>query len=123
MCGTYSDPDLIPQFVLEARDLLQSIEQDLIALEFSPENDETLNLMFRALHTIKGTSAFLGIEPVAHLSHRAEDVLSGLRGRAVQSLGEPQMFGWPPAISSAKWLTISTATRRQVVRPIICLQN
>ncbi len=31
MCGTYSDPDLIQQFVLEARDLLQSIEQDLIA--------------------------------------------------------------------------------------------
>ncbi len=84
MCGTYSDPDLIQQFVLEARDLLQSIEQDLIALELSPEDDEILNRMFRALHTIKGTSAFLGIEPAARLSHCAEDVLSGLRGREVQ---------------------------------------
>ena len=84
MCGTYSDPDLIQQFVLEARDLLQSIEQDLIALELSPEDDEILNRMFRALHTIKGTSAFLGIEPVARLSHCAEDVLGGLRGREIQ---------------------------------------
>ncbi len=84
MCGIYPDPDLIQQFVLEAKDLLQSIEQDLIALELSPGDDEILNRMFRALHTFKGTSAFLGIEPVARLSHRAEDVLSGLRGRELQ---------------------------------------
>ena len=84
MFDTYPDHDLIQQFVLEAKDLLQSIEQDMIALELSPENDEILNRMFRALHTVKGTSGFLGVEPVARLSHRAEDVLSGLRGREVQ---------------------------------------
>jgi two-component system chemotaxis sensor kinase CheA len=38
-----------------------------------------MNCIFRALHTIKGTSSFLGFDPIVQLGHRAEDVLNALR--------------------------------------------
>src|SRR5579863_4656619 len=55
------------------------MDQDMVALEAAPHDAELLNRIFRALHTIKGTSGFLGFEPVVRLSHRAEDVLNALR--------------------------------------------
>jgi len=89
MYGTYPDPDLIQQFVPESSELLQSIAQSLIALESSPpeaatKDAELLNQVFRAWHTIKGSAAFLGLEPLALLSHRAEDILSGLRRHEIR---------------------------------------
>jgi two-component system chemotaxis sensor kinase CheA len=55
------------------------MDQDMIALESTPGDGELLNRIFRALHTIKGTSGFLGFEPLVRLGHRAEDVLNLLR--------------------------------------------
>jgi len=59
------------------------MDRDLVQLESSPENDELLNRIFRALHTIKGTSGFLGFDPIVKLGHRAEDVLNLLRRREI----------------------------------------
>ncbi len=73
------DPSLVQEFLVESEELLQSMDQDMVALESSPDDAELLNRIFRALHTIKGTSGFLGFEPVIRLSHRAEDVLNALR--------------------------------------------
>jgi two-component system chemotaxis sensor kinase CheA len=75
----YQDPTIIQEFLTESEELLQSMDQDLVQLESSPENEELLNRIFRALHTIKGTSGFLGFDPIVQLGHRAEDVLSALR--------------------------------------------
>ena len=74
-----NDPALIEDFLVESEELLQRMDQDMVALEGAPEDAELLNRIFRALHTIKGTSSFLGFEPVVRLSHRAEDVLNALR--------------------------------------------
>src|SRR6266516_2997388 len=60
------------------------MNQDLVALEQSPDDTELLNRIFRALHTIKGTSGFLNFDPVVRLSHRAEDVLNTLRSSEVE---------------------------------------
>jgi two-component system, chemotaxis family, sensor kinase CheA len=73
------DPSLVQEFLVESEELLQRMDQDMVALESSPDDAELLNRIFRALHTIKGTSSFLGFEPVVRLSHRAEDVLNSLR--------------------------------------------
>ena len=73
------DPSLVQEFLVESEELLQCMDQDMVALESSPDDAELLNRIFRALHTIKGTSGFLGFEPVIRLSHRAEDVLNALR--------------------------------------------
>lgn len=73
------DPSLVHDFLAESDELLQRMDQDMIALESSPNDAELLNRIFRAMHTIKGTSGFLGFDPIVRLSHRAEDVLNALR--------------------------------------------
>lgn len=73
------DAALIKEFLVESEELLQGMDQDMVALESSPKNEDLLNRIFRALHTIKGTSGFLGFDPVVRLGHRAEDVLNTLR--------------------------------------------
>lgn len=73
------DPTLVKEFLVESEELLQRMDQDMVTLESTPDDAELLNRIFRALHTIKGTSGFLGYEPVVRLSHRAEDVLNNLR--------------------------------------------
>ncbi len=77
------DPALLQEFLTECEELLQSMDQDLIQLESAPDNEELLNRIFRALHTIKGTSSFLGFDPMVKLGHCAEDVLSSLRRREI----------------------------------------
>src|ERR1017187_3877372 len=60
------------------------MDQDMVTLETTPKDAELLNRIFCALHTIKGTSGFLGFEPIVRLSHRAEDVLNELRKGELQ---------------------------------------
>jgi two-component system, chemotaxis family, sensor kinase CheA len=73
------DPSLTQDFLVESEEFLQRMDQDMVALEAAPHDAELLNRIFRAIHTIKGTSGFLGFEPIVRLSHRAEDVLNALR--------------------------------------------
>lgn len=78
------DPAMIQEFLVESEELLQGMDQDMVTLESAPKDAELLNRIFRALHTIKGTSGFLNFDPVVRLSHRAEDVLNSLRRGEVQ---------------------------------------
>jgi two-component system chemotaxis sensor kinase CheA len=73
------DPSMISDFLVESEELLQGMDQDMVLLESTPNDDALLNRIFRALHTIKGTSGFLGFEPLVRLGHQAEDVLNDLR--------------------------------------------
>ena len=73
------DPELIREFLVESEELLERVDEDMVALEATPNDAELLNRIFRALHTIKGTSGFLGFDPVVRVSHRAEDVLNAMR--------------------------------------------
>ena len=73
------DPELIKEFLVESEELLERVDEDMVALEAAPDDSELLNRIFRALHTIKGTSGFLGFDPVVRVSHRAEDVLNAMR--------------------------------------------
>ncbi|HTS36852.1 MAG TPA: chemotaxis protein CheA [Candidatus Solibacter sp.] len=73
------DPALVRDFLVESEELLQRMDEDMVALESAPKDEDLLNRIFRAIHTIKGTSGFLGFDPVVRLSHRTEDVLNVLR--------------------------------------------
>ena len=73
------DPALLNEFLIECNELLQRMDEDMVTLESTPNDAELLNRIFRALHTIKGTSGFLGFDPLVRLSHRGEDVLNNLR--------------------------------------------
>jgi two-component system chemotaxis sensor kinase CheA len=74
-----NDPTLIQEFVTEAQEGLQHLDEDLLSLEQAPDARETLDRIFRTVHTIKGTAGFLGFEQLVTISHAAEDVLNSLR--------------------------------------------
>ncbi len=66
-------------FIAEARELLQEIENALLALEARPQDNESINTLFRAVHTIKGSSGIVGIETVEKFTHLVENLLSIVR--------------------------------------------
>ncbi len=73
------DPELLKDFVTEASELLDQVDQDLVTLESSPADIDLLNNVFRAMHTIKGSGSFLGLTELCDFTHAAEDALNVLR--------------------------------------------
>jgi two-component system, chemotaxis family, sensor kinase CheA len=71
--------EIIDDFLVEADELIGSLDTNLVKLEASPNDLALLNEIFRAAHTIKGTSSFLGFEQVTELTHKMEDILNKLR--------------------------------------------
>ncbi len=71
--------EIIDEFIIEADELIASLDTNLVKLESSPDDLNLLNEIFRAAHTIKGTSSFLGFEQVTSLTHKMEDILNKLR--------------------------------------------
>jgi len=74
-----SDDPIIQTFIIESSELLQEMENALLELENSPDDDDILNALFRAAHTIKGSSGIVGIETVERFTHRVENVLENVR--------------------------------------------
>ena len=77
------DNELLNVFLIEARELLETLGEQLVDLEASPEDSELLNAVFRAFHTVKGGAGFLGLNPMVELCHRAEDLLNEARNGAL----------------------------------------
>ncbi|PKL87444.1 MAG: chemotaxis protein CheA [Ignavibacteriae bacterium HGW-Ignavibacteriae-2] len=71
--------EIVDSFLIETNEILEKLNSDLILLETMSEDDELLNQVFRAFHTIKGTSGFLGLEKLTKVTHRCEDILNKLR--------------------------------------------
>ncbi len=73
------DSDIFQDFLQEAGELLESLNEQLVDLESSPDDPEVLNAVFRGFHTIKGGAGFLGINSVVELCHRSEDLFGLIR--------------------------------------------
>ena len=71
--------EIFNEFVVEAEENLQKVEENLLELEKDPQNEELLNATFRAMHTLKGGAGFLGLKAIVEVAHAAEDVLGKLR--------------------------------------------
>ena len=71
--------EILDSFIVETGEILERLGQDLMLLEQGNAGAELLNTIFRAVHTIKGTSSFLGLEQMTELAHVFEDVLNKLR--------------------------------------------
>lgn len=82
-------PRALSEFIAEANEILEALGRELLALEESgieQADPDRLNAVFRAAHSLKGLSAMFGLETIARLSHRAEDLLDALRlGKAPMS--------------------------------------
>jgi two-component system chemotaxis sensor kinase CheA len=67
-------------FVLESREHLANIEQELLRLENAPEDTEAVHALFRSFHTIKGLAAIAGTETAREVAHQTENLLDEVRG-------------------------------------------
>lgn len=71
--------EILQSFLVETKEIFEQLGQDLLLLEKDNANQGLLNTIFRAVHTVKGTSSFLGLEKLTSLAHIFEDVLNKLR--------------------------------------------
>ncbi|ANB59523.1 chemotaxis protein CheA [Anoxybacteroides amylolyticum] len=70
-------------FIDESKEHLQTINEQLLELEKSPDDLSIVNEIFRSAHTLKGMSATMGFEDLANLTHQMENVLDGIRNHKI----------------------------------------
>lgn len=80
---TMLDDETLQMYVEESREHLESIEADLLAIEQMGEDidEELVNKVFRAAHSMKGGAGFLGLNTIKELAHKIENVLDMIRNR------------------------------------------
>lgn len=71
--------EIMRVYLAEAEEILGTIEEMLVVLESRPGDEETINAIFRAAHTLKGSSASVGLNAPALLAHAMEDLLDEVR--------------------------------------------
>jgi two-component system chemotaxis sensor kinase CheA len=76
-----NDPELVANFITEAKEHLESIEGDFLTLEKQKEHpdQELLNKVFRAIHSVKGAAGFLNLDNMTRLAHVMETLLAHMR--------------------------------------------
>ena len=75
--------DLLADFLTETNENLAELDVALVKLERTPDDSDTLSLIFRLVHTIKGTCGFLGLPRLEHVAHAGENVLGKVRDGAL----------------------------------------
>jgi two-component system chemotaxis sensor kinase CheA len=125
----FNDPsmkEIFDSFIVETREIFENLDVELVELEIKPNDTDLLNKVFRAFHTIKGTSGFLGLEKMTAVTHRCEDILNKLRKNEIQ-LNERIMTALLAAFDSMKALLKiieSTFTENfDISAPIQILEN
>ncbi|WP_372722663.1 Hpt domain-containing protein [Immundisolibacter sp.] len=71
--------EIIGEFLVESRENLDHLDQDLVAMESDPGSRERLGRIFRAIHSFKGMAGFLALGTLERLAHSGENLLSRLR--------------------------------------------
>ena len=80
--------DLLADFLTETNEGLAELDSALVKLERNPGDEAMLSLIFRLVHTIKGTCGFLGLPRLEKVAHAAENVLGKMRDRELQVTGD-----------------------------------
>ncbi|MCA9796358.1 MAG: Hpt domain-containing protein, partial [Candidatus Eremiobacteraeota bacterium] len=73
------DAEMLTDFLMEACEQLEILDQELVKLEDAPDDRDCLNVIFRVMHTLKGGAGFLGLDCLEGVAHKAETVLDMLR--------------------------------------------
>lgn len=82
--------DILNDFMVESREILEALGQQLVELEQRPDDTDLLNAVFRSFHTIKGGAGFLNLDALVDICHATEDIFNLLRQREKQ-VSEPLM--------------------------------
>ncbi|WP_447977022.1 chemotaxis protein CheA [Candidatus Nitrospira bockiana] len=83
--------EILSEFLAESQEMIELLDQRFINLEADPNNRDLLDEIFRAMHSMKGSAAFLGFTRLVDVTHRAENVLNKLR--------QGEMAVTPPVIT------------------------
>ena len=75
--------DLLADFLTETNESISELDVALVTLERTPDDGATLSLIFRLVHTIKGTCGFLGLPRLERVAHAAENVLGRVRDKVL----------------------------------------
>src|SRR5690625_4848762 len=73
------EDEIVQDFLIESREILDALQQQLVSLEQRPDDAELLNAVFRGFHTIKGGAGFLSLDPLVDVCHLTEDLFNLLR--------------------------------------------
>ncbi|MFA5626782.1 MAG: chemotaxis protein CheA [Thiohalomonadaceae bacterium] len=79
-----ADDEILQDFMIEAGEILELLNEQLVDLERSPNDHDLLNAVFRGFHTIKGGAGFLGLDAMVTVCHLSEDVFNLLRNGEIQ---------------------------------------
>ncbi len=71
--------EIVDSFIVETNEIFEKLDNEILQIEKKPKDKELINSIFRAVHTVKGTSGFLSFEQMTILAHKFEDVLNKLR--------------------------------------------
>lgn len=74
-----TDDEILQDFLVEADEIMEGLNEQLVELESQPEDSDLLNSIFRGFHTIKGGAGFLALDSMVTLCHKGEDVFNLLR--------------------------------------------
>ena len=85
-----NDPALVEAFVAEAKEHLESIEDDFLAREQQSDDPDQAQLdkVFRAIHSVKGAAGFLGLSKMSELAHVMEAMLTKMRSGKIMPESE-----------------------------------
>jgi two-component system chemotaxis sensor kinase CheA len=92
-----ADPEMVKDFLNNAGELLESLTQSLLELESKPSDQTAIEAIFRAAHTIKGTSGMLGFSTIEKLCHVLENTFDRIRKgqlKATPLLIDQLLVGW-----------------------------
>lgn len=73
------DEDILQDFLIEAGEILELLQVQLVELENNPQDSDLLNAIFRGFHTIKGGAGFMGLKELVDVCHGAENIFDLLR--------------------------------------------
>ncbi len=71
--------EIVESFIVETNEIFEKLDNELLEVEKRPEDKDLINSIFRAIHTVKGTSGFLSFDQMSTVAHSFEDVLNKLR--------------------------------------------
>jgi two-component system chemotaxis sensor kinase CheA len=123
--------ELLAQFLIEGRELVQAASDDLLALERDPADAARIDGAFRAVHSLKGAVGLFDVRAMGAVLHEAEDVLGALRARSMRA--EPGVIdalmrvvtaseSWVEAIAATGSLPAEAAVEAEDLRAALRAQ-
>ena len=73
------DEEILQDFLVEAGEIIERLDEQLVQIEKTPDDKDLLNAIFRGFHTVKGGAGFLELNELVEICHAAENVFDMLR--------------------------------------------